>query len=261
MVCFVEVESLEKPHSVVIALDDNVAEAFRGSLPFESVAVAWKQEVYLSTPVQLDLRGAGLSANVVRGFAYYWPPERSLCLFYGVTHAYTPVARVGVIVDPVQRVPGLAGEFREQCGVRVKEHVIDEGLRDVAEVLRSRGYLVATPLDDGVRVITACKLMDAYPHRSAATVYVEDYGAHVEGETLGVFNNGLSDVALFNVMAEAVSKCSRRYARLDLTEEGYVAVTAGVGSLSELAEAVDEVIQAQACAYRELLRVPLKRAV
>jgi len=258
LMMLIEVESLEEPHSVVVAVEDRVADRFKSSLPFESVAVAWKQEVYLSTPVKLELREGELSANVVKGFAYYWPPERSLCLFYGVTHAYTPVARVGVIVDPVQRVPGLAGEFREQCGVRVKEHVIDEGLKDLVRMLESRGYLVATPLDDGVRVITACELMDVYPYRSAVTVYVEDYGAHVEGEALGVFKNGLSDVALFNVMAEAVSKCSKRYARLDLTEEGYVAVTAGVGDLSELAEAVEEVIQAQACAYRELLRVPLK---
>ncbi len=255
----IEVESLEEPYSVVVAVDEGLVNRFKPALPFESVAVAWKQEVYLSTPIKLELSNEELDARVAKGFAYYWPPERSLCLFYGVTHAYTPVARVGVIVDPVQRVPGLAGEFREQCGVRVKEHVIDEGLKDVVGMLGSRGYLVATPLDDGVRVVTACKLMDVYPYRSAVTIYVEDYGAHVEGEALGIFSNSLGDVALLNVMAEAVRRCSRHYARLDLTEEGYVAVTAGVGSLSELAEAVDEVTQAQACAYRELLRVPLKR--
>ncbi len=248
----IEVESLEEPHSVTVAVDDGLAKEFRASLPFESLATAWKHEVYLSTPVKLDLSGVKLSANIVKGFAYYWPPERSLCLFYGVTHAYTPVAKVGVIIDPPQRVSGLAGEFREQCRVRVKEHVIDEELRDLVNILKSSGYLVATPLDEGARVITACKLMNTYPYRSAVTIYVESYGAHIEGEAIATFNNSLSDTMALHTLARKVSEHSNKYARLDLTEEGYVAVTAGVSSHEELLPAVNEVIETQAHLLKNL---------
>ncbi len=248
----IEVESLEEPHSVVILLDDWVVKQFSNEVPFESLAIAWKHEVYLSTPVELGLEDVELSSKVMPGYAYYWPPEKSLCMFYGLTHAYTPVAKVGMIIDPLHRVPGLAGEYREECRVRVKEHSVDPGLEAIVSRLRARGYVVATPLDEGVRVIAVAKELGGGLGRASAVIYVEEYGAHVEGDAIAYYGNSLTDAAIFEGLRRVVELRSKGFARLDLTEDNYVAVTAGVSDHALIPDAVDDVLNAETAARRAL---------
>lgn len=78
-------------------------EAIWNSLPFESRAQIWGEEVYFKIPVFLGLEDSQVDVEV--GDVAYWPPEHCMCIFFGKTpssisdkpRAYSPVNVFGKV--------------------------------------------------------------------------------------------------------------------------------------------------------------------
>ena len=60
-------------------------EAFIKHIPFESEANTWGKEIYFDTPVNIPVENGKRKVEV--GDIAYWPPGRSMCLFFGPTPA------------------------------------------------------------------------------------------------------------------------------------------------------------------------------
>jgi len=58
-------------------------DAFLEIVPFESRANLWGDEVYFTTPVEVDLENP--QEIVAIGDVAYWPPGKAMCLFFGRT--------------------------------------------------------------------------------------------------------------------------------------------------------------------------------
>lgn len=56
-----------------------------GKIPFESKANTWGAEIYFEIPISAPLENSKNILNV--GDVAYWPPGKSLCLFFGPTLA------------------------------------------------------------------------------------------------------------------------------------------------------------------------------
>jgi len=91
--------------------DERSPRTFRAildALPIESTAYRWGDEVYFSTPVDVDEENA--VETVEKGTVAYWPPGNALCIFWGPTPASrspdeirpaSPVNVIGrIVVDP-----------------------------------------------------------------------------------------------------------------------------------------------------------------
>ena len=72
--------------------DSGTARMLRGSVPFESQARRWGEEVYFEKPVEAGEEDA--QAEAPPGTVAYWPPGKALCLFFG-QQPYSPVNIVG----------------------------------------------------------------------------------------------------------------------------------------------------------------------
>jgi len=91
------------------------------SLPFESTAYRWGDEVYFSTPVSTSEENA---VEVVDyGVIAYWPPGSALCLFFGPTpvsrspneiRPYSPVNVLGKIIEGIDILKNV------RSGVKVR---------------------------------------------------------------------------------------------------------------------------------------------
>jgi hypothetical protein len=74
------------------------------SLPIESRANTWGEEIYFEIPVDADLEEHAVE-EVKVGTLAYWPTGRALCIFFGPTpastgslpRAYSPVNVIGRI--------------------------------------------------------------------------------------------------------------------------------------------------------------------
>ncbi|HDI74923.1 MAG TPA: hypothetical protein ENF55_03105 [Thermoprotei archaeon] len=66
-------------------LDKNprTVEAIVKALPIESTAMLWGEEVYFSTPIEIEEENAQEVVEV--GDVAYWPPGQSICIFFGCT--------------------------------------------------------------------------------------------------------------------------------------------------------------------------------
>ncbi|MEM4513532.1 MAG: cyclophilin-like fold protein [Ignisphaera sp.] len=197
-------------------------------LPFNSSATVWKQEIYFPTPITLDLPRESLIHKIHRGGVYYWPPGKALCLFYGITQPYTPVAYIGEIVDPTHALYNI----KNASSVEVFKHTVDNQFTSIAEVLNKLGYTIATPLRNGEKVVVAYKLVDG--RRYSIQLYVEDYGIHIESEGVVRYRDDLKSYLEISALNEVVSG----YARLDLSEEGFIVLTAAIDSINEMEEAI-----------------------
>ncbi|MDP2767469.1 MAG: cyclophilin-like fold protein [Candidatus Methanoperedens sp.] len=80
------------------------ASAIFDSLPFESTAHRWGDEIYFDIPLELELEN-GKEVLEVRDIAY-WSPGKSMCIFFGPTpsskgneiRAYSAVSVFGRII-------------------------------------------------------------------------------------------------------------------------------------------------------------------
>jgi hypothetical protein len=96
------------------------AKAIVDSLPFESSASTWGEEIYFSIPV--DVPREKIQREVEVGDCAYWPDGNCFCIFFGRTPASSgnkPVAASAVNV--FGRINGDAKVFsRVKDGERIK---------------------------------------------------------------------------------------------------------------------------------------------
>ena len=101
------------------------ASAVVNSLPFDSVAHRWGEEIYFEVPLELDLENGKEVLEI--GDIAYWPPGKSICIFFGPTpssrgneiRAYSAVSVFG-------KVTGDAGVFRTvREGERIRVEIAD----------------------------------------------------------------------------------------------------------------------------------------
>ncbi|MDI6811841.1 MAG: cyclophilin-like fold protein [archaeon] len=89
------------------------------SLPIESEAKTWGDELYFDVPVEMEEENA--RGSVSKGGIGYWPAGKTLCIFYGKTPLSeseekivpaSPVNIVGKIEDPdrLKRIRPKGGE-------------------------------------------------------------------------------------------------------------------------------------------------------
>jgi hypothetical protein len=76
--------------------ESSTARALWDALPLESAAQTWGEEVYFSVPLSCPLDDP--QATVPSGAVGYWPPGRSVCLFFG-QQPVSPVNIIGVLED------------------------------------------------------------------------------------------------------------------------------------------------------------------
>lgn len=95
-------------HVKFTSRNHKTAEAVWAALPFESNAELWGDEVYFMIPVKFGEENTQTVVEV--GDVAYWPPGKSMCIFFGSTpvseadepRAYSPVNVFGkVIGDPM----------------------------------------------------------------------------------------------------------------------------------------------------------------
>ncbi len=101
------------------------ASAIIKALPFESTAHRWGEEIYYDIPLELELENGKEVLDV--GDIAYWPPGKSMCIFFGPTpsskgseaRAYSPVSVFG-------RIIGEAKIFRNvKEGERIRVEIAD----------------------------------------------------------------------------------------------------------------------------------------
>ncbi|MEM1644892.1 MAG: cyclophilin-like fold protein [Ignisphaera sp.] len=215
--------------SVVIDVKRYVKE-IEEKIPFSSSSIVWKQEVYFSTPIALKLSHEDLTHSVHRGGVYYWPPGKALCIFYGITQPYTPVAYVGEIVDPTHTLYYV----KSNSSVEISRHIVDNKFSDVVKVLNKLGYTVATPLRNNEKVVVAYKLANG--RRYSMQIYVEDYGIHIESEGVAKYADDIRSYLEISNLKDLISG----YTRLDLSEEGFIVLTAAMSSINEIETAIKD---------------------
>jgi hypothetical protein len=98
------------------------ASAVVNSLPFDSVAHRWGEEIYFEVPLELELENGKEVLEI--GDIAYWPPGKSMCIFFGPTpssrgneiRAYSAVSVFGKVTGDV----GIFGAVREGERIRVE---------------------------------------------------------------------------------------------------------------------------------------------
>ncbi|MET1101861.1 MAG: cyclophilin-like fold protein [Pyrodictiaceae archaeon] len=226
-----EILDKDKGSSFIVKLYRDLEE-WRRVIPFEAELSVWKEEVYFSTPVKLEFKPKELIHRVQAGHVYYWPPGKAMCLFYGLSEAYTPVAPIGLFIGP------LANLRTVESGDKaiVKEHIIYKEYSKIVDELTKRGYLVGTPLSEDSRIIVASKYIGK--HRLSFNMYIEDYGYHVETDSIIPYLGDYSSIAILRRLKELLK--STRLLRADVSEDNFIVVTSGVYDLDELWEAMEE---------------------
>jgi hypothetical protein len=92
------------------------------SLPFESVAHRWGEEIYFEIPLELELENGKEVLEI--GDVAYWPPGKSMCIFFGPTpsskgneiRAYSAVSVFGKVIGDAR----IFGAVREGERIRVE---------------------------------------------------------------------------------------------------------------------------------------------
>ncbi|HID10966.1 MAG TPA: hypothetical protein EYP17_06660 [Candidatus Latescibacteria bacterium] len=102
--------------ATVKLLDNETADKLWEVAPFESSAETWGDEVYFSTPAEVELEGEFAREVVEVGDVGYWPPGRAMCLFFGPT----PISHPGEIrpASPVALVGRLSTDPEDLRKVR-----------------------------------------------------------------------------------------------------------------------------------------------
>jgi len=98
-----------KTKGVEVILEFNQSEIAKNiydALPIKSSAKTWGKEVYFDIPVEPTKEKK--VANVSSGTVAYWPPGKSLCLFYG-QKPYSPV----IVVGKIQGDPNDISKIKE----------------------------------------------------------------------------------------------------------------------------------------------------
>ncbi|MCX8189096.1 MAG: cyclophilin-like fold protein [Nitrososphaeria archaeon] len=116
----------EKVGTVEAEISDQINpktfEAFVKNIPFESEANIWGKEIYFDTPVTVPIENGKRKVEV--GDIAYWPPGRSMCLFFGPTPASSgqePVAASPVnVFGKITKNIELLSKVRDGTKIVVK---------------------------------------------------------------------------------------------------------------------------------------------
>ncbi len=101
------------------------ASAIVNFLPFESIAHRWGEEIYFEILLELELENGKEVLEI--GDIAYWPPGKSMCIFFGPTpsskgseiRAYSAVSVFGKVI-------GDAKIFRNiKEGERIRVEAVD----------------------------------------------------------------------------------------------------------------------------------------
>ena len=106
----------------VAFLDSSCARKIIQSLPIQSKAKTWGDEIYFDTGIAAPSQGATM--DVAAGDIAYWPEGRCLCIFFGKTPASSndkpaPASEV-VIVGKASVEPQLLRRIKSGSMVRVE---------------------------------------------------------------------------------------------------------------------------------------------
>ncbi|PUA34125.1 MAG: hypothetical protein B9J98_01720 [Candidatus Terraquivivens tikiterensis] len=93
---------------LVESLNPKTVAAILKSLPLESTAMRWGDEVYFEIPVSVGEENTKTVMEV--GELAYWPPGRAIAIFFGPTpvsesgepRAYSPCNPVGKVVEGIE---------------------------------------------------------------------------------------------------------------------------------------------------------------
>ena len=102
------------------AQSPKTVEALLSSLPFESEAHLWGDEVYFSAPFSVPPENP--KDVVEMGDVAYWPEEPSLCLFFGPTLS-SPSPDVIKPYSPVNVIGKIIGDLKALKKVKEGERV------------------------------------------------------------------------------------------------------------------------------------------
>jgi len=92
--------------------DSATAQQVWDTLPLESTANTWGDEVYFEIPIFMD-EAPDARADAEVGELGYWPVGHAFCIFFGRTPASTDERpRAASPVNPLGRVVGDATAFR-----------------------------------------------------------------------------------------------------------------------------------------------------
>lgn len=218
--------------SFILDLNEKFSVNLEGKVPFKTSLVVWKEEVYFQIPAELDVSALKSQLKVKRGSLYYWPPERCLCVFYGMSQPYSPVYQVGLYVGLLSKLRAMKGEVE----ATVKSHRIYEPYLNLVAMLESLGFKVATPFHEGERVVELTRYVNDI--RVSFRLHVEDYGVYIEGEPLFPQNYSPENIRLLEALNKIMGR--GRYSRLDLSEDGWVTVTGFVEIGKEVQDAINE---------------------
>jgi hypothetical protein len=87
--------------------DTPTARALAEALPIEGQAQRWGDEIYFSIPQVVQELDDTAAVVVQVGDIGYWPPNRALCLFFGLTPTSVPgEIRPASAVNLVGRIKG-----------------------------------------------------------------------------------------------------------------------------------------------------------
>ena len=101
------------------------ASAVVNSLPFDSVVQRWGEEIYFEVPLELELEDGKEVLEI--GEIAYWPPGKSMCIFFGPTpsskgneiRAYSAVSVFGKVIGDARVFRAIRG------GERIRVDVAD----------------------------------------------------------------------------------------------------------------------------------------
>jgi len=244
-----EVQNKEKDHSLTLYVYSEINSAIIRYLPFTTKAMFWKEELYFETPVKLgeSIRKLRSAITIDYGKLYYWPPGKAFCIFYGVSEPYTKVYDIGFLVSN----PHYSLAFEDGDELEVREHKLGEEFREEASILKKHDFTVSTPLQAGDRVLAACKFIDnTY---LSVNVYKEDYGYHIESSPILEYDGLYTTIKLIKHIKSTMRNLYK-YSRLDLSEEGYIVITAIADNIEELNKALGEIQRAYIHVYKVLLQ-------
>ena len=108
--------------AVATLSNTRTASAVVNFLPFDSVAHCWGEEIYFEVPLELELENGKEVLEI--GDIAYWPPGKSMCIFFGPTpssrgneiRAYSAVSVFGKVTGDA----GVFGAVREEERIRVE---------------------------------------------------------------------------------------------------------------------------------------------
>ena len=231
--------------SFILDVDGRFDDILRKKLPFTTTLNVWKEEVYFEIPVELDVSNLQPLLKIEPGKLYYWPPGRGFCVFYGLSQPYSQVYPIGVYI-------GVLGKLRTvEDGVEaiVQQYKHTEAYSGIVSKLESIGFKAATPLYGGDPIVEAVGFTEGV--RVGFKMYVEEYGVHIEGDSIFPQSYAPSTLRFIAKLADLLSL--EKHARLDLDEDGWVTITS-YATYDELDEAVKELCRAYLKVYRAILQ-------